>query len=349
MEMAFVITRRHALGGLALGLAGARVPAFAAEPSMLEAAKAEGHVTWYTTLVVGQIVRPLVKRFEAKYPGITVDYIPAPGPETSLRISNEARAAQVKGDLVDGGSTYPVLAAAGLLQPYVVNSAAHFPAAYRDPNGMWTAYALQPSTPSINTDQVPVAEIPQAFDDLLHPRWQGRMAWPDAPNVSGPPGFIGNVLTFMGRDKGMVYLEKLAKQKIANVPSNQRVVLDQNIAGQYPLVLMIYNYHAGISMAEGAPIQWLKLNPTMVSFGQMSLIKNAPHPNAAKLFMEFTMSDEGQTIFADAGYLPASPSIATKAKGLRPDDGNYPATIISAASYAEHEKDWMGIYKSLFI
>jgi ABC-type Fe3+ transport system substrate-binding protein len=340
---------RRAFGGVALSLAASRVPAFAAEPSLVEAAKQEGRLVWYTTLVVGQIVRPMIKAFEAKYPGIKVDFVPAPWQETSLRIINEGRAGQVKGDIVDGGSSFPPLQAAGLIEPYLVKSAASYPAAYRDPNGLWTANIVQPSTPSVNLDQVQKADIPQSYEDLLHPRWKGRMAWPDSPSVSGPPGFIGNVLNAMGQDRGMEYLEKLAAQKIANVPSNQRVVLDQNIAGQYPLVLMIYNYHAAISMAEGAPIDWLKLSPTLVSFGQLSLLKNAPHPNAAKLFLEYSLSEEGQGIYAAAGYLPAHPDVASKARGLRPNDGQYKDFSISALTYSEHDKEWQGIYKKLFV
>src|SRR5215470_7373671 len=142
---------RRAFGGMALGLAASR--AFAAEPSLVDAAKQEGRVVWYTTLVVGQIVRPVIAAFEAKYPGIKVDFVPAPWQETSLRIINEGRANQVKGDVVDGGASFPPLQAAGLIEPYLVQSAASYPPTYRDPNGLWTANIIQPSTPSINLDQ----------------------------------------------------------------------------------------------------------------------------------------------------------------------------------------------------
>jgi len=108
---------------MALGLAASRIPAFAAEPALVDAAKQEGRLVWYTTLVVGQIVRPIIKAFEAKYPGIKVDFVPAPWQETSLRIINEARANQVKGDIVDGGASFPPLQAAGLIDPYLVQSA----------------------------------------------------------------------------------------------------------------------------------------------------------------------------------------------------------------------------------
>ena len=344
--MAIHLTRRSvSLLPFALALSGA---AKAAEADLLEGAKREGQFVWYTTLVVGQVVRPLVAQFEKKYPGVKVNYVPAPWQETTVRILNEGRAGQPRGDLFDGGSTFHPLNAAGFVQPYMVQSAAAFPPVFRDPGGMWTANIIQPSTPAVNTDQVSAADIPKSYEDLLNPRWKGRMAWPDSPDASGPPGFIGNVLETMGQDRGMDYLQKLAQQKIAAVPSNQRVVLDQNIAGQYPLVLQIYNYHAAISAADGAPVEWLKLPPTLVSFGVMGLVKNAPHPNAAKLFLEFSMSEEGQQVYANAGYIPANPAVPSKTKGLRPEDGGYPANVISAFKYNDNEKEWLGIYHRLF-
>jgi ABC-type Fe3+ transport system substrate-binding protein len=344
--MAIHLTRRSlSMMPFALALADT---AKAAEADLLGGAQREGQLVWYTTLVVGQVVRPLIAQFEKKYPGVKVNYVPAPWQETTVRIMNEGRAGQPRGDIFDGGSTVHPLNVAGFIQPYVVQSAAAFPASFRGPAGLWTANIIQPITAAVNTDQVSAADIPKTYEDLLNPRWKGRMAWPDSPDVSGPPGFIGNILQTMGHDRGMDYLQKLAQQKIAIVPSNQRVVLDQAIAGQYPLVLQTYNYHAAISMAEGAPVEWLKLPPTLVSFGCMGLIKNAPHPNAAKLFLEFSMSAEGQQVYSDAGYIPANPVVPTKAKGLRPEDGGYPANVISSFQYSDNEPEWLGLYHRMF-
>ncbi len=322
-------------------------PAHALDPKLFDAAKKEGEVTWYTTLVVGQIVRPMIAAFEAKYPGIKVNYVPAPWQETALRLSNEARAGSVKGDLFDGGITYYPLNQAGLVDHFVPEAAKDFPTEFKDPTGLWTANIVQIATPSINTEQVSTAETPKTLDDLLDPRWSGKMAWTDSPSASGPPGFIGNVLMSMGPEKGMAYLQKLAKQRIANVPAIQRVVLDQNISGQYPLVLSIYNYHAVISAAQGAPVKWLKLAP-ILTFGTFGLMKNSPHPNAARLFVEFNLSDEGQQIYAKAGYIPASPSVPATEADLKPDAGHYTARIMSPGEFQGHEAEWSAIYKCLF-
>ncbi len=265
------------------------------DSNLIDAAKKEGEVVWYTTLVVTQIVRPLVQAFEKKYPGIKVSYTAAPFQEVATRIVNEGRAANVKADLFDGGATFYPINAAGFAAPYQPAAAAAYPAEFKDPNGYWTANIVQVVSPAINTDLVPANDVPRKLNDLLDPKWRGRMAWTDAPSAGGPSGFIGAILLSLGKEKGIEFLTKLAEQRIANIPSNQRVVLDQNIGGQYPLVLCIYNYHAAISASQGAPVQWLKVLP-ILTFGTVAMVKNGPHPNATKLFIEFMLSKEGQKI-----------------------------------------------------
>jgi iron(III) transport system substrate-binding protein len=319
----------------------------AVDQSLIDAAKAEGEVVWYTGLIVRQVVTPIKEAFEKKY-GITVNFVPMASQEAALRILNEGRANNIQGDVFDG--TAPLAAAmdAGLVEPYLPEEAADYPADLKDPNGYWTGQIVQVTSPAINTSMVKPEDAPKTFEDLLDPKWKGKMAWSSSEEIAGPPGFIGNVLTYMGEEKGMAYLEKLSQQQIANVPSNMRVVLDQAIAGQYPLVLSILNYHAVISAGQGAPVEWLKLESSVLTFGTVQLLKNAPHPNAAKLFLEFLLSDEGQQVVADAGYIPASPRVKAKDPTLKPDEGKFAVTVISSEVFAKNKDKWVGIYRKLF-
>lgn len=317
------------------------------DPGLIEAAKKEGEVVWYTTLIVTQIVRSVVQAFEKKYPGIKVSYTPAPFQEVATRIVNEGRGGNVKADLFDGGATFYPVNAAGLVAPYKPAAAAAYPAEFKDPNGYWTANIIQVVSPAINTELVPAKDAPRTLDDLLDPKWRGRMAWTDAPSPSGPPGLIGAVLLSLGHEKGMAFLTRLAEQRIANIPSNQRVVLDQAIGGQYPIVLSIFNYHAVISAAQGAPVEWLKVLPVL-TFGTVSMVKNGPHPNATKLFIEFMLSEEGQKIHADAGYIPAHPNVAAKSPELKPDVGKYAYQLVTPEMYNNNAAEWTSIYKKLF-
>ena len=87
------------------------------------------------------------------------------------------------------------------------------------------------------------------------------MAPPMRPGSKSAGGFIGNVLTSMGEERGMAYLQKLSKQNITAVNAAARAILDQVIVGEYAMSLQTFNHHAAISAEKGAPVQWLRLSP----------------------------------------------------------------------------------------
>ena len=223
-----------------------------------------------------------------------------------------------------------------------------FAAGSKEPSGLWTAFNTYIITPAINTELVAAKDAPKTLQDLLDPKWKGKIAWTNDPTSAGPPGFIANALISMGDEAGMAYLRKLAAQKIVNVPASQRVVLDQVIGGQYPLGLMTFNYHSVISAKDGAPVRWLPIAPAIEVPNPGGLVKNAPHPNAGKLLLEYILSDEGQAVFRDANYIPASPSVPPSDPGLTPAGGKFAATVISPELTAEKLESWVAIYNALF-
>src|ERR1019366_3718933 len=103
--------------------------------------------------------------------------------------------------------------------------------------------------------------------------------------ITGPPGFIGNVLTTMGQDAGMAYLRRFAALKPAALPISPRAAIYQVIIGDYAIGMQIHNHHAAISAAVGARVDWVKLEPLIGLFSLMGVLKDAPHPNAARLFV----------------------------------------------------------------
>src|SRR5262250_280096 len=108
---------------LAMALA-VSTPGRAADPALYEAARKEGEVVWYTTLIVNQAVRPLIEAFNKKYPGISVKYTRADSGPTAIKIMNEAQAGRMQSDLFDGIDTTPPLLAAGLVERFVPSDAA---------------------------------------------------------------------------------------------------------------------------------------------------------------------------------------------------------------------------------
>jgi iron(III) transport system substrate-binding protein len=317
------------------------------DASLIAAAKKEGEVTWYTTLIVNQAVRPLIQAFEAKYPGITVRYSRGDSGPNALKIMNEARVGAPAADVFDGIDTATPLLRAGLVDTFVPAAAGQYPPELKDKNGRWIATNLYFFTPGVNTNLVPLAAAPKTFDGLLDPKWKGKMAWTPNP-PAGSPIFVGNVLQAMGEDKGMTYLRQLAKQNVINVDATARAILDQVITGEYPLALVIFNHHAALSAASGAPVAWVKLEPVPAAVSVVGLLKHAPHPNAAKLLIDFLTSKEGQQIFASVNYLPAMPSVPAKIPSLKPKEGRFKANFMSPETLAEDMPKWTSLAHEIF-
>ncbi len=346
--MTAALTRRGLLG-VAAGLAvPAGLRAAEPDPALVQAALREGAVVWYTGMIVNQIVRPIVEAFEAKYPGIKVQYSRATGSDNALKIINEARARRPQADIVDATSALAPLLDAGLIAEFHPAEAARYPAALKDPQGLWACPNVYYFTAAYNTNLVPAAEAPQTYDDLLNPKWKGRMAWTSDLTAGGPPGFIHNILLTRGQEKGMEYLRAFARQEPVVIPAAQRVVLDKVIAGEYPLALMTLSYHSTISAAQGAPVQWLKMPPMIETPNTVSVMQNAPHPNAGRLLIEFLLSRQGQEIMAAHDYMPSDPSVPVKDPNLQPEHGGFAVTVINPDDVRAGLPTWTKLYHELF-
>ncbi len=330
----------------ALALAGLSAPAKAADQALIDAAKKEGKVTWYTALIVNQFAAPVAEAFEKKY-GIKVEYVRANAAESILRISNEAKAGKVYADVFDSFGA-PSLAKEGILESYIPDSAKALPKQFYDPAGFWVATNLYVLTPGYNTNLVPAAQVPKTFEDLLDPKWKGKMAWGSNGSPSSAAGFVGVVLAEMGDEKGMTYLRKLAEQRVAPIPLAARQVLDQVIAGEYSIALQIFNNHTIISKQQGAPSNWIPMQPALGVLSVFSLTKNGPSKNAGKLLIDFLVSEEGQKIFKAADYMPVDPKVEPNDPALRPDGKNFRAIFFSPEEVDQKLPVWNKIYADIF-
>jgi iron(III) transport system substrate-binding protein len=185
------------------------------DASVIEKAKKEGEVVFYTNLIVNQVVRPLAAAFEKKY-GIKVTFSRADSQATILKLVNEARAGKTQVDIWNLSSGLKNLVEADVIGKFNAPSSAEYPKEYRDANGYWVATNVYVNTPGYNTNLVPANEVPKTYQDLLAPKWKGKLVW--KPNdISGAVGFIGNILTSWGEDKGMAYLRQLGAQNVNTV------------------------------------------------------------------------------------------------------------------------------------
>ncbi len=339
-------TTRAAIAAACLALFAAR-PVLAADQALIDAAKKEGRVMWYTTLIVNQAILPLKAAFEKRYPGVTLDYVRNDEGPIAIRLLNEAKAGGGQADVFDGITVNVALKREGLLAPLAYPNAADYPAEMKDADGTWQALLLFVFTMGYNTSMVKKEDMPKSYQDLLDPKWKGKFAM-NRSSSAGAYGFTGNILLTMGEEKGLDYLRALAKQDVFLSDASARAILDQVIAGEYPVGLMMFNHHAEISARKGAPSAWLPLEPVPVAYDAVGMLKSAPHPAAARLLIEWLLSEEGQLTLKDADYLPALPKVPAMRPGMRPEDGGFRATWMRPDMVDPMMPKWSAIAKDIF-
>ena len=332
------------LGAAAIGLAG---PAAAQSTDALVAkAKAEKEVVYYTELIVDQIVRPLAAAFERKY-GIKVSYWRGDSQAAGLRLAMEHKAGRTQADVWSTASGIGALLDAGLIERFAIENADALGREFRDPAGYWVATNMIVIGAAANTGLVAERERPQTLDDLLAPRLRNQMVWKQN-DVTGAWGFIGNVLTNLGEERGLAFLRKLNGQNIAPVGASTRAILDGVIGGEHALVLGVSAHNTQISVKAGAPVAWLPLGSAWATPHTIGVTSGAPHPNAARLLVAFAVSQEGQEIFRKAGYLPARADVPPLSPAISPQLGGFAANVLAPETLERNLAHWSDVYTEIF-
>ncbi len=300
------LSRRTLLKGSAVAAAGlfasplrAALPEpSAVTPALVAAAKREGRVIVYTSMDL-QVAERLAKAFQAAYPGIAVRLERSGAERVFRRIEREMQARIRAMDIVNSAdaANFLVWKRNGWLEPYLPEQVAqHFPAAYRDPDGLYVTSRIWLATVGYNTKLVAAEDAPRSFADLLDPKWNGRM-------VKAHPAYSGVVLTAtfqIVRDLGWDYLEKLARQNVLQMQSS--IELPRRLLGGDRPVMIDGNDYNVIQMKErGQPVEVVyPTEGTPLITGPTGLFASAPNPNAGRLFHSWLHSRETQQMLVDA-------------------------------------------------
>lgn len=319
------------------------------QKTLVEGAKKEGKLSWYSTLIVDQLVRPVKESFEKEYPFIQVDFFRGNSERVVQKMLTEYQAKRYDVDIVDGTVSPVMVKRAGFLQRFYSPYLAEYPAELKEPQGYWGTTNLFFLTLGYNTRNVKASELPKRYEDLLNPRWKGQMMW-STSRGSGAPLFIGNVLLSMGQEAGNAYLQKLKGQNIAKTTASNRQVLDLVIAGEYPIALHIFNHHAYISKSAGAPADWHPVEPVTATFNTVALAKFAPHPHASMLFLDYVLSEKGQKVFQQVNYLPAHPKVPAKQPDLKAGGGRFKkALYFDPDVQFDKGNEWVDYFQNNFV
>lgn len=261
---------------------------------LLEGAKREKEVNLYTSENIDNI-QPILDAFMAKYPFLKANLLRLQGEDLVPKILSEAAAGKTVADVVSTGFLLPLIQEGKMVRFYTPEADA-VPNEFKHPEGLWIARHSSNFGFAYNPQLVPPERVPKTYEDLLDPWWQGKITiepWDYK--------FWLGLTKIMGEEKGWQYIEQLAKNKpVLQKGKTQRI--DMAIAGQYPATFGIYLYRAAEKKFEDkAPIDYVVFDPTLTSPHMVGLIKDAPHPHAAMLLIDYLLSEEGQQKVADGG------------------------------------------------
>jgi len=317
----------------------------AADQALIDAARKEGKVRWYTVILVDEGIGPLVAGFKQRYPGIEIDVTRANAVENARKIIDEDKAGHHEADVFDGSTTAAPLFQAGLIAPYKADSAKDIPDRYKHPEGYWTALLLEFLAPGYNADLAKAEDVPKSYQDLLDPKWRGKLMWSAGQNLTGGPGFAANVTTVMGERDGVAYLEKLKRQDIIDIKGTGHDVIEALSAGRAPIALQIFTHHTVLERALGHHVEWIKMEPVLGFGNNIGLLKHAPHPNAGKLLIDFILSPEGQTVIRNANHIPASSKVDAAVPGLK---NGFKVNYVSPLDVTERNAEWQATFNRIF-
>lgn len=282
----------------------------AADPKIIEGAKTERAVVWYTSFNL-DILKEFGNRFQKKYPFIKLELMRAGGGVILNRILAEVRAGRNAWDVASGHGLYGPLREKGLLSPYVSSEATMYPEDLRDNEGYWTGVFLQPWVLGFNTHLVKKDELPRTYQDLLDPKWKGGKLSIDTEGWE----LISGLSKAWGEEKAVAYMKNLAAQQPSMKRGNSlRVSL--LAAGENPLTIA-YAAQIQVLNNRGAPIDWIPLEPVVVQVQPLVLAAKAPNPNAAKLLIDFVLSKESQEILRSFFRIPGRKDVEPNPPRLR--------------------------------
>jgi iron(III) transport system substrate-binding protein len=303
------VSRRDLLKGTGVVLAGAALstrvmasapPPEAVTPALIEAAKKEGQVSYYTSTDL-PVAEKVAKAFEAKYSGISVRVERSGAERVFQRIGQEYSSNIHAVDVVNSSDAahFIVWKRDGILAPYVPEDVVRFPAEHRDVDGLFASFRVWLSIIAYNTSLVKPEEAPKSFADLLDPKWKGKI-------VKAHPGYSGTIMTAtyqMQRDLGWGYFEQLAKQNIMQVQSSADPPKKLDL-GERAVMADGNEYNIFELKEAGRPVEPVYATEgSPLIIGPNGIFKSSPNPNAAKLFQSFCLGREAQQLIIDVGGL----------------------------------------------
>ena len=302
---------------------------------LIDGAKREGELTIYTSAQTSDL-GPVVEAFEEKY-GITATIWRAGSEAVLNRTLQENRAGRYTVDVVEtNGPELESLHREELLRLVKSPHHADLIAPAIRPHGEWVGTRLNVFVQAYNTDLVTKEELPETWEDLLDPKWKGRLGI-EAEDSDWLAGVFGAI----GEERGRELFENIVATNGMSTRKGHTLLTQLVVSGEVPLALTVYNYKAEQLRAAGAPIDWFTIGNAIARPNGVGVVRTAPHPHAAVLYYDFELSEEGQRIIASRDFVPTNSTIDTPLSKV-------PMTFIDARVSIDEYDKWQNLYMELF-
>ena len=297
-----------------------RLPAGERQATLVREARKEGSVVWYAPMN-REDLRQFTSGFEAEYPFIKVEVLTS-GPQTLLnRILTEYRAGKYTYDTLNvRSSALYTLKKANAVMRYEAPNRRALRAGFYDRdgymNGLWASLLVY----LFNTQQVTRARAPKSIDDLLQPKWKGKLGMDkDADD------WLAAIMDFYGDDKGKQIARALGAQNL-HIRTGRSLISQLVAAGEFPVQIDAHHHEAITMRKAGAPIDYIFPEPfiPVKAVSAFVLSSRPQHPHAAALLVDFMLSKKGQEIAYRQGRWPAYKELATGG----PDDVGNRKTVV---------------------
>lgn len=308
--------------------------------SLEEGARREGKVMFYSQATIPDI-RALMSAFQKKYPFIKADFYRANTTSLLGKVLAEKRMGQTFADVVAMDGTFlNAYKKEGITGKYISPESKFIPQGFKDPEGFWTAYYMSYYTFAYNTKMVAKKDIPKNYDDLLNPRWRGKKIGLSDGDVEWYMG----MLDFLGEEKGRQYIRRLADQDLM-IRTGRTLLANLMVAGEFPITLGAV--HTLLERIKaGAPIEIMPFPvPTLAGMRMIVIHANAPHPNAARLLMDFILSKDGQNILSQFSRNPVRIDILVDPAVQKIMHNSFPIKPRDMELVRGYQKEWDEIFK----
>jgi iron(III) transport system substrate-binding protein len=267
------------------------------QAKLVEGAKKEGEMIWYTTTTLDQS-QQVVQAFQKKYPFIKATLFRTGGGPMLNKIMTEDRGGLHAWDVLVGrGEMVLPLRDRKLLAAYISPERKGIYPDLADKTGIWTAWYVNAYVLGWNTKLVKKEDVPKTYEALINPKWKGQISVDNEAY-----GMLQGLIGVWGKEKAVAYFKRLAAlDPVAKRGNTERVQLA--VAGEYPLIIA-YNQTIERMVQRKAPIDWVPLEPAVVQVNPAMVAAKAPHPNSARLFMDFILSKEGAEMLRGFSRIP---------------------------------------------